>query len=218
MVPLQQESLLPRLRSNFQGERKGNFSNALSGGEQGEITLLILFLLMALGLFMTLSFKKLALMNIENKQRKATYLCLKSTMDTFTSHLGFIKKTNLSIIALNAAIAANPTPYLIKLRRVIQTIQERKSQFVIFNQMRKKVCQGIQKLFVKKSFPLKGDGLKTYRSLFGTALIKKKSTSFLLASRSSPPFMFLIKGKLNFSPNFFIDQTKEIPLSIHSLR
>lgn len=218
MTPFQQKLIPTPLFLRQVATLKQKSSQNLDGGEQGEVILFLLLLLMALGLFMTLSFKKLTLMNIENKQRKSTYLCLKSTMDSFTAHLGFIKKTNLSIVALNAAIAANPTPYLIKLRRIIQTIQDKKSAWVFINQLRKQVCRGLQKVFVKKSFPLKGTGFKPQRSLFGTVLIKQKPASFLLPSRKSPPFLFLIKGKLTFRPELIVHDTKEIPLSLHTLR
>lgn len=197
-------------------KRKTIFSSAHLGGEQGDVTLPLCLLLLALGLFMTITYKKLALMSVENQQRKETYLCLKQTMDRFTSLYNFISKTNLSIIALNASYAIKPNPVSLKMKKLIQQLQHKKSLFVIARLFKSTYCKGVQKTFIKKAFPLKRKGLNLQRTIFGTALYKKKPSSFLLPSRSFAPFLFIIKGTIAFSPQLRIEKSTEIPLSFHT--
>lgn len=187
----------------------------VGGNQKGEVTLMLILFLMGLGLFMALSLKKLSLSHSERKQRQQTYLCLKTTMDSFSSHLTFIKRTNMLILSMNALILANPTPYLLKAKRMIQALQNKKNLYTALKAIKNKYCKGIQKLFIKKSFPLKGKFLSVHRSILGTAIIKSKPTQFILPSRHTPPFMFLIKGKLSFSPRYQISKSKEIPLTLY---
>ena len=195
-----------------------SFSKDPHGGERGDATLMVLLLVFTLGLFMTLSFKKLSLAHLENRQRKATYLCLKETMDSFVSLQGFIRRTNLAIISINALLVANPTPYLHKLKKLVQMIQNKKTITSVYKTLQTSTCSGLQKLFVKKVFPLKRTGLKLQRTFFGTVSEKKTTSSFFLPSRSSPPFFFFIKGKVHFSPQLQISRTTEFPLSLYQRR
>lgn len=198
-------------------EEENHFSLSRAGGEQGGLLLNATFLLLIVTLTATLSLKSFLLKDEESHQRKNTYLCFKSTLDLWSKHQRFIKHTNRTIIAIQAALALNPTPALLKLKRVTQRWQDFKNLSRWKKAFSNKYCSGLQLAFVKKSFPLQHRGVKLKRRIIGTVSLKKAPISIFLPSRSSLPFSFLITGKLHFSPQLKVVASKEVGTHLPTL-
>lgn len=196
---------------------KLRFLKNLTGGERGSLSLAAAFFLLVFALFLALSYKKFMMIHLENKQRKTTYLCLKNTLDRYDDLLFFIKRTNLSILAINASLILHPSPYLLKLKEGIQKVQDVKGQWVWTKAITKKDCKGLQKFFPFKAFPLKKKGILIQRHLSGTAQIKDKPFNFKLPSSSGYPFLFFIMGKISFEPSIKLYESREIPLSLYPI-
>lgn len=185
-----------------------NFLKDRFGGNQGSLTLALAPALGLFALFLVVSGKKLLLLHEERNQRAQTYLCLKETMDHFVDLQAFLKRTNTLILSLNATMLLKPNPALALLKKSIQMAQQAKVGVTILKTQR--LCQGFQKRFTYQAIPARLIGIKLQRSSAGSALMKKKSSSFQIPSKGSIPFLFLIKGHLSFVPSLQVSQTKEI--------
>ena len=185
------------------------FTTGPIGGERGRITLLATLLLSLLALFIMFSTKKLLLLNEERKQRTQTYLCLKSAFDLYASLQKFMKRTNLSIVTLNAAIIAFKNPALHTMKKMVQRSQELKL-LTLSSKLYSRSCQGLQLKIMRDAYPLKSPFPTLKRTLSGTVLLRKKPQSLFLTSRKSYPFLFVIKGKITFAPRLLLTQSKEV--------
>jgi hypothetical protein len=185
----------------------------LIDNERGSLLLGSTLILVIIALYASLTLKQLILVDEENHQRKQTYLCLKKTFDLWAQHQNFIERTNKSIYALQAAFTLKPNPVLLKMKKALQKWQELKRAMDWKKALTLSNCRGLQMTFIKKTYPIMISGLKIKRGLIGEALIKRKSQNFILPSKGKPPFYFLIKGTVRFSPIFQLVNSKEITLS-----
>lgn len=181
----------------------------LVGGEQGALLLNGVFLLLIIALIATLSAKSFLLIDEKSHQRKQTYLCLKTTLDLWSKHQSFIKHTNLTIVALQAALTLKPNPALYQLKKATQRWQDLTNLSRWRKAISNKFCSGLQLAFIKDSYPLEQIGLKLKRNAIGEAYLKKQKTSFYLPSRSRFPFFFFIRGEIHFLPTLQLYSSRE---------
>lgn len=176
----------------------------------GEVFILFLLFLGGFALLTIIFQKKLLLYNEEIEQRVQTYLCFKKTFDSWANHVSFIEKTNLAIQAINAGIVLKPTPELFELKKIIQKAQDVKNKLKYLLFLKSSYCKGIQKVTLLKTFPLKGQGLKVLRSSFGLAKFKERPHSFVLPSKEKLPFIFTLRGKVNYRPTYHVHSLNEL--------
>lgn len=182
------------------------------GGEQGSLYIGAILMLAILTLIATLSLKTFVVNDEKSFQRKNAYLCLKGTFDLWSHHQKFIKNTNKTILALQTALALKPNPVLLKMIRATQRWQDLKSFTSWKKAIKNKSCQGLQIIFLRRTFPVKLLGLKVRRNPIGLAYLKRKPVNFKLPSHKSWPFFFLIKGKVLYEPKLTLIDSREISL------
>ncbi len=181
--------------------------------EEGSLLLGSSLILVVIALYASLTLKKLVLIDEENHQRNQTYLCLKESFDLWSRHQQFIERTNKTIYALQAAFTLKPNPALLKMKKAVQKWQEVRKAFDWKKGLSLKCCRGLQLAFIKKTYPVELSGLKIKRGFVGEALIRKKAQNFILPSKARTPFLFVIKGRLEFSPSFKLLHSQEITLN-----
>lgn len=185
-------------------------SNPRGWETKGEVLLLLIFFLGSFAMVTAIYQKKLLLYNEEIEQRRQTYLCFKETIDQYENLLNFMGKTNTAITGINAALLLKPTPELVQLKKVIQKSQQVKGNIIHLRAVKGFGCFGIQKLSLLNLFPLERKGTDFKRDLQGKILFKTKTQNFTLPSNSKFPFLFSLKGKVQFLPKLQVSQLKEV--------
>ena len=156
-------------------ERKKYYLKRFSKCQQGSVSILGLFITVAVLGGMAAVYKKMINENSETRERLQTYLCFKHGLKKIKFSNNFIFTTNASLGVLNAAKLIAPGPHIETARKAIQVSQYISYLSFVQSILFKKECHLWNKNMLISKYPYRLTSFKMLlRTPDGLAILKKR--------------------------------------------
>jgi hypothetical protein len=180
--------------------------------QRGSITVLGLFVTVAILGAMAAIYKKMIKENNQTRERLQTYICFKHGLKKVKLSNNLIFHANTSISLINVTKVLNPGPHIETAKQLMQTAQYITYLSFIQNILFKKECHLWNKNLLIKKFPYRLTAYKTLaRTPDGLAILKKKKDSLEITSYKHLLESFSLKADYSLYPFFSLKESSESP-------